>query len=73
VRLRRVGTLVGGRDGFDIPSREQLTVASGYLAAAGLYVLIGVLVTDFLLSWFVGAAYLLIVVWLVPVAARRIL
>jgi len=33
-----------------LPSRRQLAVAGGYAAAAALYVLIGVLVTDFLLS-----------------------
>jgi hypothetical protein len=73
VRLR-LGAAARGRDGFgfQVPSREQLGVASGYAVAAALYVLIGVFVTDFLLSWFVGAAYLLVVAWLVPVGLRRI-
>jgi hypothetical protein len=70
VRLRLGAS---GRGGFHAPSREQLGVASGYVAAAALYVLIGVLVTDFLLSWIVGAAYLLVVAWLVPVGVRRLL
>jgi hypothetical protein len=72
MRLRRVGA-VSDHDRVRLPSRAPLLVASGYLAAAALYVLIGVLVTDFLLSWVVGAGYLLIVAWLVPVAARKIL
>jgi hypothetical protein len=56
-----------------LPSRRQLAVAAGYTAAAALYVAIGVLVTDFLLSVFVAIAYLLLVAWLVPVAVRRLL
>jgi hypothetical protein len=55
-----------------LPSRRQLAVAGGYVAAAALYVLIGVLVLDFLLSVFVAMAYLLIVAWLVPAGARRL-
>ena len=58
---------------LSLPSRRQLAVFLGYLAAGALYVLIGVLVTDFLLSVFVGMGYLLIVAWLVPAAVRRIL
>ena len=70
----RLGAAARGRDGFgfQVPSREQLGVASGYVAAAAVYILIGVLVTDFLLSWVVGAAYLLVVAWLVPVVVRRL-
>jgi hypothetical protein len=56
-----------------VPSRRQLAVAGGYAAAAALYVLIGVLVTDFLLSVFVAIAYLLLVAWLVPAGVRRLL
>ena len=58
---------------FRLPSRRELAVAAGYVAAAALYVLIGVLVTDFLLSVFVGMAYLLVVAWLVPAVVRRVL
>ena len=54
------------------PTRRQLAVAGGYAAAAALYVLIGVLVLDFLLSVFVAIAYLLIVAWLVPEGVRRL-
>ena len=56
-----------------VPQRSDLRVLLGYIAAAALYVLIGVLVTDFLLSVFVGIAYLLVVAWLVPAAVRRLL
>jgi len=56
-----------------LPSRRQLAVAGGYAAAAALYVLIGVLVTDFLLSVFVAIAYLLLVAWIVPAGVRRLL
>jgi hypothetical protein len=55
-----------------LPSRRQLAVLGGYVAAAALYVLIGVLVLDFLLSVFVAMAYLLIVAWLVPAGVRRL-
>jgi hypothetical protein len=55
-----------------MPSRRQLTVAAGYVAAAAVYVAIGVFFTDFLLSVFVGAAYLLLVAWLVPAGVRRL-
>ena len=71
----RLGRRHGADDGhgFRKPSRAQLVVLAGYLAAAAVYVLIGVLATDFLLSYFVGLAYLLVAVWLVPRALRRFL
>ena len=56
-----------------VPQRSDLRVLLGYIVAAAIYVLIGVLVTDFLLSVFVGIAYLLVVAWLVPAAVRRLL
>ena len=55
-----------------MPSKRQLTVAAGYVAAAAVYVAVGVFYTDFLLSYFVGLAYLLLVAWLVPAGVRRI-
>jgi hypothetical protein len=55
------------------PSHRQLAVAGGYVAAGALYVLIGVLYVDFLFSFFVALAYLLVVVWLVPTGVRRII
>ncbi len=58
---------------FRRPRGRELVVASGYVAAGALYVLIGVAVTDFLLSVFVAMGYLLIVAWLVPLVVRRLL
>ena len=58
---------------FRWPRRRELVVALGYVAAAAIYILIGVAVTDFLLSVFVALAYLLLVVWLVPTVVRRLL
>jgi hypothetical protein len=55
-----------------MPSKRQLTVGVGYVAAAAVYVAVGVWYTDVLLSFFVALAYLLLVAWLVPVAVRRI-
>jgi hypothetical protein len=71
VRLRRLKAQDDAE--FRLPSRRELAVAAGYAAACALYVVIGVLVTDFLLSVFVGIAYLLFVAWLVPAAVRRVL
>ena len=44
-----------------------------YLVAGVVYVAIGVRFPAFLFSWVVAAAYLLVVVWLVPAALRRLL
>jgi hypothetical protein len=71
VRLRRLRAQDDAE--FRLPTRAELAVAAGYAAACGLYVLIGVLVIDFLLSVFVGIAYLLVVAWLVPAVVRRVL
>jgi hypothetical protein len=57
----------------DIPNRRDLRVFGGYCVAAAVYIAIGVSWVDFLLSVFVGAAYLLIVAWLVPFVVRRLL
>ena len=54
------------------PSTRQLAVFAGYVVAAAVYVTVGVFYTDFLLSVFVGTAYLLLVAWLVPAGVRRI-
>jgi hypothetical protein len=56
----------------DRPSKQQLAVFAGYVVASAIYVTIGVFFTDFLLSVFVGTAYLLLVAWLVPVGVRRL-
>jgi hypothetical protein len=56
----------------DRPSKQQLAVFAGYVLASVVYVTIGVFFTDFLLSVFVGTAYLLLVAWLVPFGVRRL-
>jgi hypothetical protein len=71
VRLRRLTAQDDAE--FRLPARGELAVAAGYAAAGALYVLIGLLVIDFLLSVFVGIAYLLVVAWLVPAVVRRVL
>lgn len=43
-----------------------------YVAAGVVYLAIGVAFPNFLLAWPVGAAYLLVAVWLVPVLMRRL-
>jgi len=48
-------------------------VFGGYCLCAAVYIAIGVAVTDFLLSVFVGIGYLLLVAWLVPAGVRRVL
>ena len=44
-----------------------------YLVAGVVYVAIGVVFPDFLFSWVVAAAYLLLVMWLLPALVRRAL
>jgi hypothetical protein len=56
-----------------IPTRRDLVVFGGYLLAAGLYIAIGLISVDFLLSFWTAFAYVLVVAWLVPLAVRRIL
>ncbi len=65
LRLRRaLGALV--------PERAQLPTLALYVLAGALYVTVGLINDNFLLSMPVGAAYLLIVVWLVPWLVRRL-
>jgi hypothetical protein len=57
------------KDGF--PNRLERRVFAGYLLAAAVYIAIGVAVTDFLLSFWVGVAYVVIAAWAVPALSRR--
>jgi hypothetical protein len=57
------------KDGF--PNRLERRVFAGYLLAAAVYIAIGVAVTDFLLSFWVGVAYIVIAAWAIPAAVRR--
>jgi hypothetical protein len=56
-----------------LPRPPDLRVFAGYCLAAAVYVAIGVAVTDFLLSFWVGVAYLVVMAWLVPTGVRRLL
>ncbi len=49
-----------------------MTELALYLAAGALYVALGVLEPNLLLSWVEGAAFLLLAVWLVPALVRRL-
>jgi hypothetical protein len=51
------------------PARTTLLV---YLAAAAVYIGIGLYDVDFLYSWPVAAAYLLVAAWLIPAGVRRL-
>jgi len=64
VRLRLL------KDG--LPNRPDLRVFAGYVLAAAVYVAIGVAVTDFLLSFWVGVAYIVLAAWVVPTIVRRL-
>jgi hypothetical protein len=54
------------------PTRRDLTVFGGYLLAAGVYIGIGLYTVDFLLSFWVALAYLVVAVWLVPAVIRKL-
>ena len=55
------------------PNRRQVATLGGYAGAAAIYIAIGLSSTDFLLSVFVAAAYLLVMAWLVPTLVRWLL
>jgi len=57
---------------FERPSRRDLTVFAGYCLAAAVYIAIGVAWIDFLFSFWVGLAYLLLTAWLLPSLVRRL-
>jgi hypothetical protein len=69
--LRRA--LEGDEDGPRRPTRRDLTVFAGWVAASALYIAIGLYEVDFLLSFWTACVYVLLVVWLVPLAVRRFL
>ena len=52
--------------------RPDTRTLAAYLVAAAVYVALGVILPELLLSWIVGVAYLLVAVWLVPTLARRV-
>lgn len=53
-------------------NRHAVWVFTGYCLAGAVYVGVGVAVPDFLLSFWVALAYLLVVTWLVPALFRRL-
>jgi hypothetical protein len=55
------------------PTRSDLRVFGGYLLAAAVYIAIGVSVTDFLLSFWVGVAYIVVAAWAIPTLVRKAL
>lgn len=55
------------------PTLPDLRVFGGYLLAAAVYIAIGVSVTDFLYSFWVGVAYIVVAAWAVPTLVRKIL
>jgi hypothetical protein len=55
------------------PSRRDLAVFGGYALAAAVYIGIGLYTVDFLLSYWVAVVYVLVAVWLVPTAVRKLL
>ena len=55
---------------FDVPDRRDLRVFGGYCLAAAVYIAIGVTWVDFLLSFWVGLAYLVVSAWAVPTLFR---
>ena len=56
---------------FDVPTRRDLRVFAGYCLAAAVYIAIGVTWIDFLFSFWVGLAYLVVTAWAVPTLVRR--
>ena len=55
-----------------LPNRFDLRVFAGYVVAAAVYIVIGVSVTDFLLSLWVGVIYIVVAAWFVPTLVRRL-
>lgn len=55
-----------------IPEREHLPTLALYAGAGAVYVVIGLITQDFLLSMPIAIGYLLIVVWLLPGLVRRL-
>ena len=56
----------------DLPTRADLRTFAAYGLAAAIYIVIGVAYQDFLLSVVVGIGYLVLAVWLLPAAVRRL-
>lgn len=57
---------------FDVPSRRDARVFAGYCVASAVYIAIGITWVDFLLSFWVAVAYVVIAAWAVPTLVRRL-
>ena len=55
-----------------LPTRPDLRVFLGYCLAAAVYIAIGVSVTDYLYSFWVALAYVIVAAWAVPMLFRRL-
>ncbi len=53
------------------PRRPDLRVFAGYSLASAVYVAIGLTVTDWLYSFWVAVAYVIVAAWAVPMLARQ--
>ena len=67
MRLRPLGR----NEGPALPTRRQAVAFLGYSASAGIYIGIGLYTVDFLLSFWVAVAYVLVTMWAVPATVRR--
>jgi hypothetical protein len=54
------------------PTRGEWRTFAVYSTASGVYVAIGIYNVDFLLAFVTAAVYLLVAVWLIPEAIRRL-
>ena len=50
-------------------ARKELVV---YVAAAVVYIVLGVAIPELLFSWVEGAAFLLLAVWVLPALVERV-
>ena len=57
---------------FDVPSRRDARVFAGYCVASAIYIAIGITWVDFLLSFWVAVAYVVIAAWAVRTLVRRL-
>jgi hypothetical protein len=53
------------------PRRPDLRVLAGYSLASAVYIAIGLTTTDFLYSFWVAVAYVIVAAWAVPMLVRR--
>ena len=56
----------------ELASRRSLATLALYVASSAAYIAIGVFVTDFLLSFWVAAVYVVLTTWAVPALIRRL-